>query len=119
MRSLYSYNSVQALNEQALYYRSSSNLNIGGVYFSTFFGGGDDSWAPPADVNAYFRNFQLFGSSAASNLTGAKVSAAPPRLATAARPGALAWAAFACLIASTVPYMIRCALWDSRSIRAC
>ena len=30
----------------------------------------------------------------------------------------LAWAAFACLIASTVPYMIRCAPLNFRSIRA-
>ncbi|KAL7281210.1 hypothetical protein PYCCODRAFT_1408249 [Trametes coccinea BRFM310] len=70
------YNNVKALDEQALQYRSSSDITIGGLWFSTFFGGGDSSWAPPADVHAYFRNFQLFGSSAPSNLTGQQVSAA-------------------------------------------
>ena len=90
-----SYNSVKALDEKALQYRATTGISVGGLYLSTFFGGSDSSWAPSASTNAYFRNFQLFGSSAASNLTGAKVSAAPPRLATAARPGVLAWAAFA------------------------
>ncbi|KAH9851331.1 hypothetical protein C2E23DRAFT_830340 [Lenzites betulinus] len=70
------YNNVKALDEQALQYRSSSEISVGGLWFSTFFGGSDDSWAPPSDVNAYFRNFQLYGSSAASNLTGQQVSGA-------------------------------------------
>ncbi|KAH9940513.1 uncharacterized protein BXZ73DRAFT_42689 [Epithele typhae] len=71
------FNNVQALSEDVLYYRSVSSLSVGGMYFSTFFGGSDDSWAPPSDSNAYFRNIELWGSSAASNLTGATVSAAP------------------------------------------
>ncbi|KAI0645498.1 hypothetical protein C8Q79DRAFT_910961 [Trametes meyenii] len=72
------YNNVRALDEQALQYRSSSGISVGGLWLSTFFGGSDDSWAPPATVHAYFRNFQLYGSSAPSNLTGQQVSAATP-----------------------------------------
>ncbi|RPD78354.1 hypothetical protein L226DRAFT_520727 [Lentinus tigrinus ALCF2SS1-7] len=53
------YNNVRALDEQALQYRGDSNIDIGGMYFSTFFGGSDSSWAPPSDVNAYFRNIQM------------------------------------------------------------
>ncbi|CDO69248.1 Polysaccharide Lyase Family 14 protein [Trametes cinnabarina] len=70
------YNNVKALDEQILQYRSSSDITIGGLWLSTFFGGGDSSWAPSSDVHAYFRNFELFGSSAPSNLTGQQVSAA-------------------------------------------
>ena len=65
-----SYNNVRALDEQALQYRGDSNIDIGGLYFSTFFGGSDSSWAPSSDMNAYFRNIQLWGSNAPSNLTG-------------------------------------------------
>ncbi|KAI0743892.1 hypothetical protein C8Q80DRAFT_1106692 [Daedaleopsis nitida] len=79
------YNNVRALDEQALQYRSTDNINIGGLYFSTFFGGGDSSWAPPADVNAYFRNFEMWGSSSPSNLSGSQVSGA-----LSSRPHAIA-----------------------------
>ncbi|RPD63792.1 hypothetical protein L227DRAFT_572234 [Lentinus tigrinus ALCF2SS1-6] len=72
------YNNVRALDEQALQYRGDSNIDIGGMYFSTFFGGSDSSWAPPSDVNAYFRNIQMWGSSSPSNLTGSQVSGAMP-----------------------------------------
>ncbi|KAI8969561.1 hypothetical protein BD414DRAFT_502994 [Trametes punicea] len=70
------YNNVKALDEQILQLRSSSDISIGGLWLSTFFGGSDSSWAPPSTVHAYFRNFELFGSSAPSNLTGQQVSGA-------------------------------------------
>ncbi|KAI0356288.1 hypothetical protein OH77DRAFT_1377728, partial [Trametes cingulata] len=70
------YNDVMAIHEQNLQYRSSSDISVGGLWFSTFFGGSDDSWAPPLTVHAYFRNIQLYGSSSPSNLTGQKVSGA-------------------------------------------
>ncbi|KAI0769617.1 hypothetical protein BD413DRAFT_604760 [Trametes elegans] len=85
------YNNVQAFDEKALQYRSNSGISIGGLWLSTFFGGNDDSWAPPSTVHAYFRDFELFGSSSPSNLTGQKVSAAP-RLGAPALPASL-WAA--------------------------
>ena len=92
-----SYNNVQALDEQALQYRAASSVSVGGLYFSTFYGGSDSSWAPSSDTNAYFRNFQLWGSSAASNLTGAKVSGAQSLVGM--RPAALTWAAGAIALA--------------------
>jgi len=62
------YNNVQAINETNIIYRDSSAINIGGLYLSTFFGGNDASWAPNVTTHSYFRNFQLYGSSAASTL---------------------------------------------------
>ncbi|KAI0081218.1 hypothetical protein K474DRAFT_1656689 [Panus rudis PR-1116 ss-1] len=72
------YNNVQATNETGLVYRSDNDIDVGGLYLSTFFGGDDSSWAPPETTHAYFRNFQLWGSSDASNLPGDKVSSATP-----------------------------------------
>jgi len=43
-------------NEQLLY-RTVSSLQIEGVFFSTFFGGGDSSWAPESDQHADFAHF--------------------------------------------------------------
>ncbi|KAH9949540.1 polysaccharide lyase family 14 protein [Amylocystis lapponica] len=79
--SLY-YNNVQALNEANLQYRSSAAVDIGGLYFSTFFGGDDSSWATPQTVHSYFRNFEMWGSTAPSNLTGETVSNAAFRFGT-------------------------------------
>lgn len=38
----------------------SADLNIDTIYFSTWFGGGDASWAPQRDTFALFRNMRLF-----------------------------------------------------------
>ncbi|GJE94465.1 polysaccharide lyase family 14 protein [Phanerochaete sordida] len=64
------YNNVKAIDQSGLQLRTSDDINIGGLYFSTFFGGDDSSWATPVTTHTYFRNIQLWGSSAASNLTG-------------------------------------------------
>lgn len=64
------------ISQQGLQFRSGSAVNIGGLYFSTFFGGSDDTWATSETVNTYYRNFELYGSSLPSNLTGQKVSSA-------------------------------------------
>ncbi|KAL4080370.1 polysaccharide lyase family 14 protein [Scleroderma yunnanense] len=67
------FNDVMAFSQQNLQFRSGAGVNIGGIFFSTFFGGSDSSWATPQTVHTYYRNFQLYGSSAPSNLTGQKV----------------------------------------------
>ncbi|EMD37922.1 polysaccharide lyase family 14 protein [Gelatoporia subvermispora B] len=72
------YNNVLALDERSLQYRNSSSVTIGGLFFSTFFGGDDSSWATPQTVHTYFRNFQMWGSSSPSNISGPMVSGAPP-----------------------------------------
>ncbi|KAJ7497309.1 polysaccharide lyase family 14 protein [Mycena latifolia] len=68
------FNNVQALAQQDLQIRASSNVSAGGLYFSTFFGGSDSSWSTPATTHTYFRNMELWGSNAPSTLTGAKVT---------------------------------------------
>ncbi|WWC90514.1 uncharacterized protein L201_005450 [Kwoniella dendrophila CBS 6074] len=69
------YNGIQALQFQNLVLRTSSNLNsVGGLFFSTFFGGDDQSWATPTDQFTYYRNIQLFAGAGQSNLTGAKAT---------------------------------------------
>ncbi|KAI0699243.1 hypothetical protein BC835DRAFT_1268052 [Cytidiella melzeri] len=75
--SLY-FNNVKAIDEKTVQLRTSDAIDIGGLYFSTFFGGSDDSWATPKTVHTYFRNIQMFGSSSSSNLTGPVVSKALP-----------------------------------------
>ncbi|KIK98268.1 polysaccharide lyase family 14 protein [Paxillus rubicundulus Ve08.2h10] len=70
------FNDVLALTQSNLQFRSATDVDIGGIFFSTFFGGSDSSWATPETVHTYYRNFQLFGSSSASTLAGATVSGA-------------------------------------------
>ncbi|EIW83211.1 polysaccharide lyase family 14 protein [Coniophora puteana RWD-64-598 SS2] len=62
------YNDVLAISQQGLQFRNSSDVNIGGLFFSTFFGGNNASWATPITTHTYFRNFQMWGSSTASSL---------------------------------------------------
>ncbi|KAK3103147.1 hypothetical protein FSP39_016821 [Pinctada imbricata] len=39
--------------------RKYSDVHIDGIYFSTFFGGHDSSWATPHDTYTLFRNFHV------------------------------------------------------------
>ncbi|KAJ6499286.1 polysaccharide lyase family 14 protein [Mycena sanguinolenta] len=68
------FNNVQAFTQQNLQIRASDSVTAGGLYFSTFFGGSDSSWATPNTAHTYFRNFELYGSSNPSTLSGSKVS---------------------------------------------
>jgi len=70
------YNDRLAVSKQGLQIRASDTLFINGLFFSTFFGGSDDSWATPKTQHTYFRNIRLWGSSATSNLTGEPVQSA-------------------------------------------
>ena len=49
--------SKSVFEQSALLFRSVADLRIEGVFFSTFFGGGDESWAPPRDTYADFAAF--------------------------------------------------------------
>ncbi|KAF5317112.1 hypothetical protein D9611_003952 [Ephemerocybe angulata] len=64
------YNDELAADAQELQIRSSDAVSANGLFFSTFFGGNDASWATPETVNTYFRNIQLWASTGASTLTG-------------------------------------------------
>ncbi|EAU91407.2 hypothetical protein CC1G_01896 [Coprinopsis cinerea okayama7 len=69
------YNGQRVLSEEGLQIRSADSVSINGLFFSTFFGG--NSFATPRTFHTYYRNIQLWGSSAASNLTGPTISNAP------------------------------------------
>ena len=47
------------IDQRDLKFRTVDSLKIDGVFFSTFFGGGDSSWATPYDVHADFANFAV------------------------------------------------------------
>lgn len=50
-------NGVQVLKETGLRFRDSDSLAIDIHYFSTFFGGGDDTWATTQNETIYFDDF--------------------------------------------------------------
>jgi hypothetical protein len=57
--------------------RSASSIaGVGGLFFSTFFGGDDSSWATPTTQYAYFKNMVLYAGQGASNGSGAAISSA-------------------------------------------
>lgn len=49
----------QVLEQEDLNFRSTSELKIEGIFFSTFFGGGDKTWATPKDVYIDFADFSV------------------------------------------------------------
>ncbi len=49
----------QVIEKDKLTFRTTDNLKIEGIFFSTFFGGGSASWATPKDVYADFANFSV------------------------------------------------------------
>lgn len=48
------------VDESELLFRTVDTLQIDGIFFSTFFGGGDASWATPHDVYADFADFRVY-----------------------------------------------------------
>jgi hypothetical protein len=52
-------NGDQVFDQSGLVFRGSPDLHIDGLFFSTFFGGGDPSWATPHDQYADFTGFEL------------------------------------------------------------
>ncbi len=51
------------LHETGLQFRTSGDLRIDGLFFSTFFGGSDSSWASPAEQYTDFAGFSIFAGS--------------------------------------------------------
>lgn len=49
------------LNQGGLRFRTVDRLQINGLFFSTFFGGNDPSWATPQDVYIDFADFSVSG----------------------------------------------------------
>lgn len=52
-------NGVQVFAQTGLTFRSTLSLRVDGLFFSTFFGGGDASWATPRDQYAEFAGFTV------------------------------------------------------------
>ncbi len=52
-------NGVLVFEQTGLTFRTTAGLRIEGLFFSTFFGGGDASWATPRDQYADFAGFEL------------------------------------------------------------
>jgi hypothetical protein len=52
-------NGTQVFQQTGIVYRTTRNLKIDGLFFSTFFGGGDSSWASPSDQYAEFAEFSV------------------------------------------------------------
>lgn len=53
-------NGKQVFEQKNLLFRTTNTLQINGIFFSTFFGGSDSSWATPKDVNIDFTKFSVF-----------------------------------------------------------
>ena len=51
----------KAISAEGLTWRTSTldQVTIRGLFFSTFFGGSGESWAPSRDVAAYFKNISF------------------------------------------------------------
>jgi hypothetical protein len=49
----------QVLDQQGILFRTTDALKIDGVLFSTFFGGGDATWATPVDTYVDFADFSI------------------------------------------------------------
>jgi hypothetical protein len=52
-------NGKQVLVQDNLTFRTTSSLKINGLFFSTFFGGGDSTWATPVDQHVDFAAFSI------------------------------------------------------------
>ncbi|PFH51485.1 polysaccharide lyase family 14 protein [Amanita thiersii Skay4041] len=76
------FNDLLATEQTGLQFRSSASLAADGMYFSTFFGGSDPSWATPNLTHTYYRNLHMWGGSSPSNLTGEVVESGVSRTMT-------------------------------------
>ena len=81
------YNGVPALQFPATVLRTTNGIQtVTGMFFSTFFGGDDNSWATPTQQYIYFKNIAMYGGNGQSTATG---SAAPTgAVATSGSTGA-------------------------------
>ena len=50
---------TRTFSEEGMRYRTVADLRIDGIFFSTFYGGADPSWAPSTDQHADFAGFAV------------------------------------------------------------
>lgn len=74
------YNGANAIRFTNLALRTSSSIaSINGLFFSTFFGGDDASWATPTNQYTYFRNIHMYAGSGAATGDGVAITSAAGR----------------------------------------
>ncbi|KAF5370786.1 hypothetical protein D9758_001806 [Tetrapyrgos nigripes] len=76
------YNDLLLISQQNLQFRSGPEVSANGLFFSTFFGGSDDTWATPQATHTYFRNIKLWGGTRSSSLSGLPVKSPASKSAT-------------------------------------
>ncbi|KZS98335.1 hypothetical protein SISNIDRAFT_422157 [Sistotremastrum niveocremeum HHB9708] len=81
------FNDVQAISQSGLQIRTADTVNATGLFFSTFFGGADSSWATPTDQHTYFRNMNIWASPAGSNLTASSPESSTSQPTSSAKGG--------------------------------
>ncbi|KAL7414324.1 hypothetical protein BDY24DRAFT_386525 [Mrakia frigida] len=74
-RILMFFNGQLVMSHTNLQIRAADAVLDGGMFFSTFFGGSDSSWASPKNQSTYFRNIQLQAGTTVSDGSGSTVSA--------------------------------------------
>ncbi|EJU04127.1 hypothetical protein DACRYDRAFT_20755 [Dacryopinax primogenitus] len=61
-------NNHLAISQPGLVFRTNESIaSIGGMFFSTFFGGSDPSWATPTQQYTYYRNVELRAGTPSNN----------------------------------------------------
>ena len=66
------YNGVPALQFPASVLRTTDGIGgVTGMFFSTFFGGDDSTWATPTQQYIYFRNIAMYAGNGQSTASGA------------------------------------------------
>ena len=55
------FNGNKVAAHSGVVYRSDANMKIGGMLFSTFFGGSGSAYAPKSDQELFFRNIKISG----------------------------------------------------------
>ncbi|MGB7440499.1 MAG: polysaccharide lyase [Coleofasciculaceae cyanobacterium] len=65
------------LDQEGLTFRTTDKLKIDGIFFSTFFGGGDSSWATPQDTHIDFADFSVSAVSPEAGFSTTSAKAEP------------------------------------------
>lgn len=82
-------NDTLVLSHTNLQLRSSDSIaSVSGLWFSTFFGGSDATWASPSNQSSYYRNFQIQAGAAVSDGPGNTVSSSNSSSASTSKSAA-------------------------------
>lgn len=54
-------NGQKVLSQENILLRDIKDVSVDSLFFSTFFGGSDESWATPVDTSIIFSNFKIYG----------------------------------------------------------